>query len=59
MLYRPKEGKGQGAAGWSATLQDFRQNTSFASKEYPDMGTEFGSKRGAVVESFFVSFRAS
>ena len=44
MLYRPKEGKGQGTAGWSATLQDFRQNTSFASKEYPDMGTEFGCK---------------
>ena len=37
-------GKGQGTAGWSATLQDFRQNTSFASKEYPDMGTEFGCK---------------
>ena len=34
---RPKEGKGQGTA--RATLQDFRQNTSFASKEYPDMGT--------------------
>ena len=25
-------------------LQDFRQNTSFASKEHPDMGTEFGCK---------------
>ena len=36
--------KGQGTAGWSATLQDFRQNTSFASKEYPDIGTEFGCK---------------
>ena len=44
VLYRPKEGKGQGTAGWSATLQDFRQNTSFASKEYPNMGTEFGCK---------------
>ena len=44
VLYRPKEGKGQGTAGWSATLQDFRQNTSLASKEYPDMGTEFGCK---------------
>ena len=38
VLYRPKEGKGQGAAGWSATLQDFRQNTSFASKGIPRHG---------------------
>ena len=36
VLHRPKEGKGQGTAG-GATRQDFRQNTSFASKEYPDM----------------------